>query len=83
MQPRSTVVLWMVFVPFDVAALGQGSTGRISGTLFDSSGAAVVGATIDREHGVSRLVATQVYSHDSELHRIEIAQGTTNGPACS
>ena len=32
-----------------------------------------------REHGVSRLVAAQVYSHDSELHRIEIAQGTTDG----
>jgi hypothetical protein len=34
---------------------------------------------LTREHGVSRLVAAQVYSHDSELHRIEIAQGTTDG----
>ena len=34
---------------------------------------------LTREHGVSRLVAAQVRSHDSELHRIEIAQGTTDG----
>ena len=32
-----------------------------------------------RENGVSHLVAAQVYSHDPELHRIEIAQGTTDG----
>jgi len=31
------------------------------------------------EHGASRLVAAQVYSYDSEVHRIEIAQGTTDG----
>jgi hypothetical protein len=30
-----------------------------------------------RENGVSRLVAAQVRSQDSELHQIEIAQGTT------
>ena len=34
---------------------------------------------LTREHGVSRLVAAQVSSHDSKLHRIEIAQGTTDG----
>lgn len=34
---------------------------------------------LTREHGVSRLVAAQVRSRDSELHRIEIAQGTTDG----
>jgi len=34
---------------------------------------------LTREHGSSRLVAAQVNSHDSELHRIEIAQGTTDG----
>jgi len=34
---------------------------------------------LTREHGVSHLVAAQVRSHDSELHRIEIAQGTSDG----
>jgi len=34
---------------------------------------------LTREHGVSRLVAAQVHSNDSELHRIEIADGTTDG----
>jgi len=34
---------------------------------------------LTHEHGLSRLVAAQVRSHDSELHRIEIGQGTTDG----
>ena len=60
------------------AASGEAQPIGLPAIAFLAPGDALV-TWLMREHGVSRLVAAQVYSHDSELHQIEIAQGTTDG----
>jgi iron complex outermembrane receptor protein len=65
----------MVFVLFDVAALGQGSTGRIAGTLFDPSGAAVVGATIEIKNKAMGSIATARSGSDGRYAFNNVPEG--------
>jgi len=59
------------------AARGQAQPiGRPAIALLDSGNALV--AWITRANGTSRLVAAQVSSQDSRLHRVELAHGTTD-----
>jgi len=75
MLQRVAVFLWMVFLFGDVGAFGQSGRGRIAGALFDPSGAAVVGATVEIQNKATGEKAITKSGNDGHYAFDNIAEG--------
>jgi len=76
MNPKNPVhlfVLWIVFFTATVVALAQGTTSRITGTVQDANGGAVVGAAVSLTNEATGIVFTTETSQ-SGVYAFDLVQ---------